>query len=206
MYSYFPICDTVKDPEDNPPAEPSRAARAQARTKSATASAAAAEAPVADIDRFARFMRASKAPPRDTTLAVTDPAKRGSQQFDKVGCATCHVRTLVTAPEGHKINGGQLAVPAALASRVFHPFGDFLLHDMGSLGDGITSGVAGPTMMRTAPLWGVRAKSRLLHDGRAEDVSEAIDFHDGQGAAARNAFHALSPANQQKVLDFINTI
>ena len=61
-------------------------------------------------------------------------------------------------------------------------------------------------MMRTAPLWGVRAKSRLLHDGRAEDVSEAVAFHDGQAAAARNAFQALSPANQKKVLDFLNTI
>jgi len=215
------ICDTVKDPEDNPPAEPSRAARAQARTKSATASAAAAEAPVADIDRFARFMRASKAPPRDTTLAVTDPAKRGSQQFDKVGCATCHVRTLVTAPEGHKINGGQLAVPAALASRVFHPFGDFLLHDVGT-GDGIEVSVLehhgrkyaymqeqmSPTTnrIRTAPLWGLRTRSRLMHDGESPTLRDAIKRHRGEANDARRRFDMLNEQEQADLLTFLQSL
>ena len=77
---------------------------------------------------------------------------------------------------------------------------------MGSLGDGITSGAAGPTMMRTAPLWGVRANSRLLHDGRAGDPSTAISLHDGQGKAAAQAFGKLSPDQQQDVLNFLNTL
>jgi len=61
-------------------------------------------------------------------------------------------------------------------------------------------------MMRTAPLWGVRAKSRLLHDGRAEDIAGAIQFHAGQAAASRDAFLGLTPAQQQQVLDFLGTI
>ena len=164
----------------------------------------------ADIDRFADFQRALAPPPQ---LQQNASAQAGHTLFQNIGCAGCHVETITTASNpasfiprttgGVPITG---TLNTILSSNTFHPFGDFLLHDMGSLGDGITSGAAGPTMMRTAPLWGVRAKSRLLHDGRAEDVSEAIDFHDGQGAASRDAFHALSPANQQRVLNFINTI
>jgi hypothetical protein len=81
-----------------------------------------------------------------------------------------------------------------LANKTFHPFSDFLLHDMGSLGDGITSGTAGPKQMRTAPLWGIRGKSRFLRGGRAETVQDAIGLHDGQGAAARDAFDGPSVA------------
>jgi len=93
-----------------------------------------------------------------------------------------------------------------LANQTFHPFSDFLLHDMGSLGDGITSGAAGPRMMRTAPLWGVRGKSRLLHDGRAEEVEDAINLHDGQAAAAAAQFQGLTDGQRQAILDFLKTI
>jgi CxxC motif-containing protein (DUF1111 family) len=98
------------------------------------------------------------------------------------------------------------SVNEALSSQTFHPFGDFLLHDMGSLGDGITSGSAGPSLMRTAPLWGVRAKSVFLHDGRAGDLPTAISLHDGQGKAAADAFNALSSSQMQDVVNFLNTL
>jgi CxxC motif-containing protein (DUF1111 family) len=94
----------------------------------------------------------------------------------------------------------------ALSNQTFHPFGDFLLHDMSSLGDGITSGSAGPSLMRTAPLWGVRAKSVLLHDGRAGDLPTAISLHDGQGKVAADAFKALSSSQKQDVVNFLNTL
>ena len=55
------------------------------------------------------------------------------------------------------------------------------------------------------PLWGIRARSRFLHDGRAETIADAITLHDGQGADAAEAFGRLS-ATQQQVLDFLNTI
>src|SRR5207245_1659970 len=89
-----------------------------------------------DIDRFARFVRATKAPPRDTVLAKTPKARAGSALFDKIGCAVCHVRALTTAPAGTPINGGKLTIPPALGEKTFHPFGDFLLHNVGT-GDGI---------------------------------------------------------------------
>ena len=61
-------------------------------------------------------------------------------------------------------------------------------------------------MMRTAPLWGVRAKSVYLHDGRAQDLPTAIALHDGQGKAAARAFGALTPAQRQDLLTFLGTI
>ncbi len=74
-----------------------------------------------DVDHFARFIRATKAPARDAQLAETPRAKRGSELFDKIGCATCHVRTLTTAPAGTKIKGGTFTIPAPLGQKTFHP-------------------------------------------------------------------------------------
>jgi CxxC motif-containing protein (DUF1111 family) len=164
----------------------------------------------ADIDRFSDFMRALSPPP---TLAPSASAKNGSELFQQLGCADCHAPTLVTASNPASFvptTTGGLAISStlncALSSKAFHPYSDFLLHDMGSLGDGITSGAAGPTMMRTAPLWGIRAKSVYLHDGRAGDLPTAISLHDGQAKQAAQAFGALPTQQQQDLINFLNTI
>ena len=164
----------------------------------------------ADIDHFADFMRMLDPPP---VLAQDASAQAGHTRFTQLGCAGCHAESITTASDPSSFvppTTGGVAITASLngflAGKTIHPFSDFLLHDMGALGDGITSGAAGPRQMRTAPLWGVRGKSRFLHDGRAESLAEAIGLHDGQAAAARNAFNALSAAQQQQVLDFLNTI
>jgi CxxC motif-containing protein (DUF1111 family) len=94
----------------------------------------------------------------------------------------------------------------ALAKQTFHPYSDFLLHSMGSLGDGTTSGSAGPTIMRTPPLWGIRAKSFHLHDGRASDIPTAISLHDGQGKVAAQTFQALSASQQDDLMNFLDTL
>ena len=60
--------------------------------------------------------------------------------------------------------------------------------------------------MRTQPLWGIRFQNKLLHDGRCGDVACAIRAHDGQGAAARNAFNALSQANQHNLVQFVRSL
>jgi CxxC motif-containing protein (DUF1111 family) len=60
--------------------------------------------------------------------------------------------------------------------------------------------------MRTSPLWGARFRNRFLHDGRCSDVACAIRAHDGQGAAARNAFNALSGANQHNLVQFVRSL
>ncbi|HVO27259.1 MAG TPA: di-heme oxidoredictase family protein [Candidatus Margulisiibacteriota bacterium] len=164
----------------------------------------------ADVDRFADFMRALASPPR---LQQNATAQAGHTLFTDIGCAGCHVESLTTAANPASFiprSTGGVAITGTLniilAKRTFNPFSDFLLHDMGALGDGITSGVAGPRLMRTPPLWGVRAKSRLLHDGRAETIEEAVGFHDGQAAASRNAFQALTPAQQNAIVTFLGTI
>jgi CxxC motif-containing protein (DUF1111 family) len=109
---------------------------------------------LADIDHFAQFMRATKVPPRDAVLAATDGAQVGQRLFRAIGCNVCHVETIRTAHVGTAINGGAFVVPAALGDKIIHPFGDFLLHDVGT-GDGIVQ--AGPpdtaNKLRTAPLW-----------------------------------------------------
>jgi len=215
------ICDTVADPEDNPPAEPSRSARAKARAARSVGRATAVEQ-ITDIDRFTRFMRATKAPPRDAVLARTEAARSGSARFDRAGCATCHVRTLVTAPEGTPLNGGAFAVPAALGNRLLHPFGDFLLHDIGT-SDGIAiavqehHGIAYVEMMRaeieptasrmrTAPLWGVRMRSRLMHDGQSVTLRDAILRHAGEANDARRRFLQLTDVEQQELLTFLQSL
>ena len=164
----------------------------------------------ADIDRFADFMRMLDPPP---VLTQNASAQAGHTRFTQIGCAGCHVENITTAANPASFippTTGGVPITASLngflANHTIHPFGDFLLHEMASLGDGITSGAAGPRQMRTAPLWGVRGKSRFLHDGRAETIAEAIELHDGQAAAARNAFNALTAAQQEQVVDFLNTI
>jgi len=163
----------------------------------------------ADVDRFTDFVRALNPPP---TVQV---GSTGALLFNQIGCNSCHKPNLTTAPNPASFlpptTGGvpiSATLNAALANRLFHPYSDFLLHDMGSLGDGITSGTAGPAMMRTAPLWGVRARSRFLHDGRASTIAEAISLHlhAGQGDAAAAAFQALSATEQQQLIDFLNSI
>jgi CxxC motif-containing protein (DUF1111 family) len=91
---------------------------------------------LADVDHFARFVRASKAPPPDFSLAQSPTARRGPDLFDKIGCAVCHARSMTTAPAGTRINSGTYTVPAAIGGKASHPFSDFLLHDVGT-GDGI---------------------------------------------------------------------
>jgi len=65
---------------------------------------------LAAIDHFAQFVRGTKVPPRDTVLAATADAQIGRALFDRIGCSTCHVGTIVTAPAGTVINGGAFTV------------------------------------------------------------------------------------------------
>src|ERR1700755_988752 len=75
------------------------------------------EDPERDIDAFTQFMRATKATARDEDIARTDEAVKGEELFHAIGCAVCHVDTLVTADEGVPINGGTFKVPGALANK-----------------------------------------------------------------------------------------
>ena len=102
------------------------------------------EDPDDDISEFATFMRSTKVPSRGP---VTPDVMAGSAIFDAIGCNTCHVRSITTAPEGTPINGTTMLVPAALAGKTIHPFGDFLLHNVGT-GDGIVQNGGAATRNR----------------------------------------------------------
>src|SRR5438132_2044830 len=182
---------------------------------------------LADIDRFARFLRATKAPARDTVLAATPAARRGSQLFEAIGCATCHVRTLVTAAAGTVLNGGRDTIPPALGERAFHPFGDFLLHNVGT-GDGIVMAMPehyGPAVykivwrefsidsvgrtrnkVRTAPLWGVRLRPRLMHDGASLTLRDAIVRHRGEASDVSDRFRKLTQSDQDAIIEFLKSL
>ena len=146
-----------------------------------------------DLTQFTEFMTLLAPPPQ---LALTAQAKRGAVTFAAIGCANCHLPALETGPN---------SIPQ-LNQVAFFPFSDFLLHDMGALGDGIAQSGAGQTEMRTAPLWGVRVLTSFLHDGRASTLSQAILAHAGQGQAARNNFANLSATHQADLVAFLNSL
>jgi CxxC motif-containing protein (DUF1111 family) len=154
-----------------------------------------------DIDAFTTFMRCLKAPPRGPQNANTT---NGNNVFNQIGCATCHVGSITTAPAGTVINGGALTVSTALGDKMIHPFSDFLLHDVGT-GDGIVQngGQGTRNMLRTAPLWGIGVRTRFMHDGNSLTVTNAISRHANQAATARTNFNNLSAANQSDVVAFI---
>jgi CxxC motif-containing protein (DUF1111 family) len=91
-------------------------------------------------------------------------------------------------------------------SVAYHPYSDFLLHDMGSLGDRIDQGDARGSEMRTQPLWGLHFQSRMLHDGRATTFPAAIEAHDGQGADSRDRFAALGADDRAALLAFLDAL
>ena len=155
-----------------------------------------------DVLAFADFMAATRAPGRQNPIPAA--AVRGDPLFNQVGCAVCHTRNLTTAPAGTVINGGAFTVPAALGDKIIHPFSDFALHDVGT-GDGIVqnAGQSTANQMRTAPLWGIRARNRFMHDGLSVNVSETIQRHAGHATAARNAFNALTASQRADLLAFV---
>jgi len=160
-----------------------------------------------DIDHFAIFMRATKAPPVDSALFATSDAQAGQQMFNSIGCNVCHVTSITTAPAGTVINGGAFTVPAALGSKVIHPYSDFLLHNVGT-GDGIVQNGPADTAnkMRTAPLWGVRTRDRLMHDGESLTRNDAILRHAGEATSVINNYRNLSPNQKNQLITFLNSL
>ena len=145
------------------------------------------------VAMLASFMTTLAPPPR---ARVTREVNEGEELFGRIGCTSCHVATLRTG--AHDIR--------ALDETTYHPYSDFLLHDMGALGDGLEMGAATGSEMRTAPLWGLRFLTTYLHDGRATTLEQAILAHDGQGKAARNRFAALGAEQKAKVLAFLQSL
>jgi CxxC motif-containing protein (DUF1111 family) len=134
----------------------------------------------------------------------SDEVKRGARLFADAGCEACHRATFVTAA---------IEDQPWLSEQTIHPFTDMLLHDMGDgLADGRADFDATGSEWRTSPLWGlglqktVNGHTRLLHDGRARDVTEAILWHGGEGERAKEKFRTLSAADRAALLKFLESL
>ena len=160
-----------------------------------------------DVLEFATFMRATKAPPRDEAIAALPASKIGEQLFNDIGCNLCHRPSMMTAPAGTVINGGTFTVPLTLGDKQIHPFGDFLLHDIGT-GDGIVQngGEGTRNKLRTAPLWGVRTRNRLMHDGLSFSLTDAIRRHEGEAQRSRQRFIQLNKVETSALLTFLSSL
>ena len=160
-----------------------------------------------DVVAFANFMRATKAPPRGT---INADVVAGEALFNKIGCAVCHTPSITTAHPGTKVNGGAFTVTDALGNKIIHPYSDFLLHDIGT-GDGIPvlplpEYAATANQMRTAPLWALRTRNRLMHDGLSFTKQDAIRRHAGQAAGVTKTYNALSDAEKNQLLAFLDSL
>lgn len=154
------------------------------------------------FERIVQYQRTLGVPARRN---LDDPVVRaGAKLFSAAGCTACHHTTFVT---------GATAEEPAVANQTIHPFTDLLLHDMGpALADNRVDFAAAPNEWRTPPLWGlglqrtVNGHTRLLHDGRARNVTEAILWHGGEATRSREAFRGLSKKDREALLAFLQSL
>jgi CxxC motif-containing protein (DUF1111 family) len=160
------------------------------------------EIPFSMLSQTVFYMRTLKAPPRRNSDNAE--VKEGETIFIQTGCAKCHIATLTTGNSDVE----------ALNNKVFHPYTDILLHDMGAaLDKGYTEGSALSSEWRTPPLWGFGLQQNsqggstfLLHDGRVKTIEQAIGYHGGEASAARSIFQSLSESDKQKLTTFLKSL
>jgi CxxC motif-containing protein (DUF1111 family) len=183
---------------------------------------------LSDIEQFAIYMRFLGAPVASTTApGGAASIQRGAATFSSVGCSMCHTPSLKSAN----------TTVAALANKTVNLYSDLALHHMGpTLADNVIQGAAGPDEFRTAPLWGIGQRVYFLHDGRTNDLLQAIQLHASGGGIRNNnaavtanvtanwggngstnfapseanrviaSFNNLSSASQQDVLNFLRSL
>jgi CxxC motif-containing protein (DUF1111 family) len=165
-----------------------------------------------ELERLVDEIRHTSPPPRYANPATSSDAQAGEKLFTKIGCAVCHVSTYKTLPPGTRINGGTYKVPKFLGNTVIHPYSDFLLHDVGT-GDGIPQ-AAKPEYLdqstankfRTAPLWGLRFRHDLMHDGDSPGTEAAIKRHSGEATIVRRQYEQLTPTEKQQLQQFLSSL
>nr|WP_225784416.1 di-heme oxidoredictase family protein [Xenophilus sp. Marseille-Q4582] len=157
------------------------------------------------------FYQATLAPParrgaRDAQVL------QGQKLFAQAQCAACHRPSYTTADTLFPPLTERVTSPALLKQTI-HPYTDLLLHDMGEgLADGRPDFEASGRQWRTPPLWGigliedVNGHQRLLHDGRARGVMEAILWHDGEARESREAVRRMSADERAALVRFINSL
>jgi CxxC motif-containing protein (DUF1111 family) len=141
------------------------------------------------IENFGNFQRFLNQPTPVAAFPGASAASilRGKQKFNDIGCALCHTPSLTTS---------NVATVAALKNKVANLYSDVALHNMGpGLADEISQGGAAGDEFRTAPLWGLGQRIFFLHDGRTNNLVEAIHQHRSAGNAT------FGPSEANKVID-----
>jgi CxxC motif-containing protein (DUF1111 family) len=130
--------------------------------------------------------------------------QQGKQLFMQAGCNKCHIPSMRTA-----VN----VAFSAVSNQLIHPYTDLLLHDMGdSLADNRSDFLANGNEWRTAPLWGigltqkVNGHNNFLHDGRARNLMEAVMWHGGEALSAKNKVKAMSAADRNALIKFLESL
>jgi len=153
------------------------------------------------------FYQATVAPPARRNAG--DPqVLRGQALFAQAQCATCHRPSYVT-----KEGPFPRLTSKALSGQRIWPYTDLLLHDMGDrLADGRPDFQASGRQWRTPPLWGtglikdVNGHTRLLHDGRARGVLEAVLWHGGEAEDARQNVLNMPRADREALVKFVESL
>lgn len=133
---------------------------------------------------------------------------QGQKLFDQAQCSVCHRPSYTT---------GKVPFPAlsskALEGQLIFPYTDLLLHDMGEgLADGRPDFKANGRQWKTPPLWGiglipqVNGHMRLLHDGRADGVEEAILWHGGEAEESRRTFMNYTANEREALIRFVESL
>ena len=139
-----------------------------------------------DLEAIAFFMRQLAAPRGNSSDPLAEAA--GELLFDQVGCTGCHVTDFVT-------DDGIVA------------YTDLLLHQVAADGDGgIEDGGAEILEFRTPPLWGLPLTAPYMHDGRSFTVEHAIERHEAEAAASRDAYLALDEQGRADLLAFLASL
>lgn len=153
------------------------------------------------------FYTATLAPP--ARRKPDDPqVLRGQALFSQAQCATCHRPSYTTgAPPFPQLTSSKIS-----GQRIW-PYTDLLLHDMGpDLADGRPDFLANGRQWKTPPLWGiglfkdVNGHQRLLHDGRANGVLEAVLWHGGEAQGARDQVLKFSQRDREALVAFVNSL
>lgn len=190
------------------PSETCKAAQSDCRA--APSGGRVAGAPEIDAETFADVVRyqALLAPAAQRVSGNREQLRRGAILFRQAQCAACHRPSYVTATPPFP----DLSTPAVTAQRIW-PYTDLLLHDMGpALGDGRPDGMATGRDWKTPALWGlgllkaVNGHTRLMHDGRADGIAEAILWHGGEGASASARFKKMSKSDRLALIQFVESL
>jgi CxxC motif-containing protein (DUF1111 family) len=146
------------------------------------------------VEALSNFMRLSAFP---AALPGTRNSEFGRRIFERIQCASCHVPSMRTG----------FSPIAAISNKDVPLYSDLLLHRMGAaLADGIRQGQAQGDQWRTPPLWGLRLRPFLLHDGRATSIEEAVRAHGGEAARSRTQFEQLNHLEKIQIMEFLRRL